>query len=560
MIEQPEAPHNQPTELIHQEVHFPSQLGNYYDLDSAIPLGEGSLGTTFQVKRKDSDSYDVLKKMTFVRYFSCAWDVWEDGSHGRTKHGNMIETFSECFPYESHFLMMKWMEKGNLKTLVGFGERKGFACLLDVCCVLSGVVDALSFLESTNRAFGALHLSNILVGEDNRGILGDMLFSKPNIRDAFDVRSDRALHLAPELMDEPDLYIATPQSDVWAFGILLLESVLGLNPFSSMEGDRLRDGVRGLNLDVFFESLSSKHSKRASPSFCLLVKECLKQNPSERITFKSMKERQLIRSLLSLPEDIVAFDATTAQQNEPQTNEWTMVKVPITPESHVIVKNRQETVFNEDHSFIVTSILGRYYQFSMKCTNDTVKSLMQTLLEREGQDRNKRCYLMLSGRILCPNRLLGDDDKVLEDPLYQCLDPDPHSPSLPPTLTPPLAAREIRALPSSLSTLSLPLLLQATSPQDAHTNIQPSPHTPTTSPTPPAATATPHNSLLCSPTIRPLLHFHPSSIYPSSIMGCASLSFHPILIRTVTVYINTTQITPLYGSSDPPDGTRRDHC
>ncbi|KAK2941219.1 hypothetical protein BLNAU_23868 [Blattamonas nauphoetae] len=152
-----------------------------------------------------------------------------------------------------------------------------------------------------------------------------MLFSKPNIRDAFDVRSGRALHLAPELMDEPDLYRATPQSDVWAFGILLLESVLGLNPFSSMEGDRLRDGVRGLKLDVFFESLSSKHSKRASPNFRSLVKECLKQNPSERITFKSMKERQLIRSLLSSPEDIAAFDATIARHYEHRRNsgeEW----------------------------------------------------------------------------------------------------------------------------------------------------------------------------------------------------------------------------------------------
>ncbi|KAK2956137.1 hypothetical protein BLNAU_8917 [Blattamonas nauphoetae] len=228
-----------------------------------------------------------------------------------------------------------------------------------------------------------------------------MLFSKPNIRDAFDVRSGRALHLAPELMDEPDLYRATPQSDVWAFGILLLESVLGLNPFSSMEGDRLRDGVRGLKLDVFFESLSSKHSKRASPNFRSLVKECLKQNPSERITFKSMKERQLIRSLLSSPEDIAAFDATIARHYEHRRNsgeewrpfgrlevdvvgvgmceigfhpflsrkgiansvrlpknhdrdsflvvvdntvptiDWTMAELPITPESHVVVYKTQ---------------------------------------------------------------------------------------------------------------------------------------------------------------------------------------------------------------------------
>ncbi|KAK2964881.1 hypothetical protein BLNAU_182 [Blattamonas nauphoetae] len=249
-----------------------------------------------------------------------------------------------------------------------------------------------------------------------------MLFSKPNIRDAFDVRSGRALHLAPELLDEPDLYRATPQSDVWAFGILLLESVLGLNPFSLMEGDRLRDGVRGLNLDVFFESLSPKHSKRASPNFRFLVTECLKQNPSERITFQSMKERQLIRSLLSLPEDIASFDATIARQNEhkrnsgeewrpfgrlevdmvgvgmceigfhpflsrkgiiesvrippdfdkdsllvvvdnpPLMNEWTMAEEPITPESHVVIyKNQHEYAMEhrKDQSYRLKQSLSK---------------------------------------------------------------------------------------------------------------------------------------------------------------------------------------------------------
>ncbi|KAK2958628.1 hypothetical protein BLNAU_6397 [Blattamonas nauphoetae] len=69
---------------------------------------------------------------------------------------------------------------------------------------------------------------------------------------------------------------------------------------------------------------------------------------------------------------------------------------------------------------------------------------------------------------------------------------------------PPLAAHEERALPSSLSTLSLLLLLQVPSPQDAHTKTQPSLHTST--PSPPirrAAIGTPHNYLPCSQTTRP---------------------------------------------------------
>ncbi|KAK2961943.1 hypothetical protein BLNAU_2999 [Blattamonas nauphoetae] len=104
-----------------------------------------------------------------------------------------------------------------------------------------------------------------------------------------------------------------------------------------------------------------------------------------------------------------------------------------------------------------------------------------------------------------------------------------HSPSFPPTLLPPLAAREVRARPSPLSTLSLPLLLPASSPRDAHTNTQPSPHTSSPSPpTPPAAIGTPHDSLPCSQTARsrpPLPSQPPTPATPSHSPPLPSLAW-----------------------------------
>ncbi|KAK2944991.1 putative Protein kinase domain containing protein [Blattamonas nauphoetae] len=264
-----------------------------YDPLSRILIGTGSAGSVFEMRKADAINPHAVKIVP------------------KSPSGDQDDSDKD-----SHFLGMERLG-GNLSSFLEGTPTHPRPGLAAICSVLSGIVEALSFLESRSQGYGALHPGNILIGRDNCGVLGDFLFTPPSLTKPQDVESGRCAYLAPELVGGPGSTVATSRSDVWSFGVIVLESVVGVNPFKGVSSSTLRTRVNSFDLEGFVESLGEEQKSRMTPALKQLLSECLQITPTDRTTFSSIRRRCLLRSLLTTQDEMNTFnDAIIRHQQD----------------------------------------------------------------------------------------------------------------------------------------------------------------------------------------------------------------------------------------------------
>ncbi|KAK2940718.1 hypothetical protein BLNAU_24366 [Blattamonas nauphoetae] len=189
-----------------------------------------------------------------------------------------------------------------------------------ICSVLSGVVDGLSFLESKNQEYGALHPGNILIGRNNCGVLGDFFFTPPSLTNPQDIEAG-GVRIFTGTCWGPSTTVATSRSDVWSFRVIVMESVVGVNPFKDLSSTTLRTGVNSFDLEKFVDSLNEEQKSRMTPALKQLLSECLQITPTDRTTFSSIRQRRLLRSLLTTQEEINTFNEAIILHQQEQLSQ-----------------------------------------------------------------------------------------------------------------------------------------------------------------------------------------------------------------------------------------------
>ncbi|KAK2955399.1 putative Protein kinase domain containing protein [Blattamonas nauphoetae] len=236
------------------------------------------------------------------------------------QHFNIVRRFLISSDKDSYVFGMERLG-GNLSTFLEDKPTHPRPGLAAICSVLSGIVEALSFLESRSQGYGALHPGNILIGRDNCGVLGDFIFTPPSLTKPQDVESGRCAYLAPELVGGPGTAVATSRSDVWSFGVIVMESVVGVNPFKGVSSTTLRTSVNSFDLEGFVESLNEAEKSRLTPALKQLLSECLQivcalLTPTDRTTFSSIRRRCLLRSLLTTQDEVNTFNDAMIQHQQ----------------------------------------------------------------------------------------------------------------------------------------------------------------------------------------------------------------------------------------------------
>ncbi|KAK2960311.1 putative Protein kinase domain containing protein [Blattamonas nauphoetae] len=260
--------------------------------------------------------------------------------HNKFQHFNLVRHFPMSVDKNYHFVGMERLG-GNLSTFLEETPTHPRPGLAAICSVLSGIVNGLSFLESKNQGYGALHPGNILIGRSNCGVLGDFFFTHPSPTNPHDIERGRCAYLAPELVGGPDAVdttVATSRSDVWSFGVIVMESVVGVNPFKGLSSTTLRTRMISFDLEGFVEGLNESAKSRMTPALKQLLSECLRivcvlhvrhsslflltsQTPTDRTTFSSIRQRRLLRSLLTTQEEINTFNEAIIQQQQDQLSQ-----------------------------------------------------------------------------------------------------------------------------------------------------------------------------------------------------------------------------------------------
>nr|XP_043608989.1 probable leucine-rich repeat receptor-like protein kinase At1g68400 [Erigeron canadensis] len=273
-----------------------------FDLDvllrsSAEVLGKGSLGTTYKatlesglvVAVKRVKEMDSLSKKEFVQQMQLL---------GKLRHQNLVEIISFYYSENEKLVVHEFIQDGSLFELLhesrGIGRTPlNWKIRVEIMKdVAKGLIFLHQSLSSQKVPHGNLKSSNVLVyftGETPHAKLTDFGYF-PLLPSQ---KSKLAIGKCPEIMDGKKL---THKSDVYCFGILLLEVITGKIPGENNHGD-LSSWVRGVanadwSMDIFdLEILSEKEGQEDMFKLAELALECTDEALDKRPTINQILNR-----------------------------------------------------------------------------------------------------------------------------------------------------------------------------------------------------------------------------------------------------------------------------
>ncbi|KDQ52544.1 hypothetical protein JAAARDRAFT_478861 [Jaapia argillacea MUCL 33604] len=225
-------------------------LQRYPTLDSQNPVGLGGYSDVFRavseaygavaVKRIRSHVYS--DRSTAFKAFSAEAVTWK-----HIRHPNVIP-FRGVFTSPTEFsIVSDWMAHGDIVSYIKSNAEAHLEMLI------LDIFDGLRFIHGINLVHGDLKGTNILINNQHQACLADFGFTTLVRTNTMTPRTTTALEggsvrwMAPELLTgRGDLH---PQTDVYAFGVVLWEILTCRLPFEDLSADavvavRVSQGLR----------------------------------------------------------------------------------------------------------------------------------------------------------------------------------------------------------------------------------------------------------------------------------------------------------------------------
>ncbi|XP_072977806.1 probable inactive receptor kinase At5g67200 [Typha angustifolia] len=217
---------------------------------SAEMLGRGSVGSTYKavldnrlivtVKRLDAAKLGMTGKEAFERHMDAV---------GKLRHPNLVSLRAYFQAKEERLLVYDYQPNGSLFSLIHGSRSSRSKPLHWTSClkIAEDVAQGLSYIHQASRlVHGNIKSSNVLLGSDFEACLTDNCLSFLVESSEVDYESG---YRAPEIRKSNQRL--TPRSDIYAFGVLLLELLTGKPPLQHpiLVATDLPSWVRSVRVD-----------------------------------------------------------------------------------------------------------------------------------------------------------------------------------------------------------------------------------------------------------------------------------------------------------------------
>ncbi|XP_020239171.1 L-type lectin-domain containing receptor kinase S.4 [Cajanus cajan] len=275
-------------------------------------LGRGGFGSVYKGTLPNSNTLVAVKRISHDSNQGLREFVSEIASIGRLRHRNLVQLLGWCRRRGDLLLVYDFMANGSLDKYL-FDDPETILSWEQRFKVIKDVASALLYLHEGYEQV-VIHrdvkASNVLLDGELNGRLGDFGLARLYDHGA-NPSTTRVVgtlgYLAPEL---PRTGKATPSSDVFAFGALLLEVACGLRPLEPKalpEDMVLVDCVwkkykQGRILDVVDPKLNGHFNEREVLMVLKLGLLCSNGAPASRPSM-----RQVVRYLhgeAGLPDEL----------------------------------------------------------------------------------------------------------------------------------------------------------------------------------------------------------------------------------------------------------------
>ena len=275
-------------------------------------LGQGGYGVVYRA-HQSAVLREVAIKVILPKYANSPEFIRRFESEAqvvaRLEHPHIVPLYDYWREPDSAFLVMRYLRGGSLRDRI---DRHGILDTEAAGKVLEQVGAALTFAHRNGVVHRDIKADNILLDEDGNAYLGDFGIAKEVGNEGSIAQGDivgTPAYLAPEQIRGGEV---GPQSDVYAFGIMLYEMLTGRRPFA----------------ELTLATLVYKHLNEPLPmidpeelslpsAFNSIIQRATAKDPSERYPdalslvqdFRDILQQESSTVELSLTElDLTAFD------------------------------------------------------------------------------------------------------------------------------------------------------------------------------------------------------------------------------------------------------------
>ncbi|KAH8671170.1 kinase-like domain-containing protein [Xylariales sp. PMI_506] len=280
------------------------------DLEIMKELGSGNGGTVSKIKHLPTGTIMARKVIHVEAKKEMRKRIVRELQIMHSCHSNYIVTFYGAFLNEHNdvIMCMEYMDVGSLDRVSRvFGPVR-----VDVLGkIAEATLGGLTYLYTKHHIMHRdIKPSNILVNSRGSIKLCDFGVSGELINSIADTFVGTSTYMAPERI-QGEKY--TVKSDVWSFGLSIMELAIGKFPFAASEqlsdGDGAPAGILDLLQQIVHEPAPRLPKSDAFPSILEdMIQRCLSKIPDERPTPQELFDRDpFVQAAKRTPVDLRAW-------------------------------------------------------------------------------------------------------------------------------------------------------------------------------------------------------------------------------------------------------------
>ncbi|XP_023771681.1 MDIS1-interacting receptor like kinase 2-like [Lactuca sativa] len=267
------------------------------NFDEAYAIGTGGYGTVYKAQLQPNNVVAVKKLHSGSENVDHNGFLNEVRALTNIRHRNIVKLYGYCSHARHSFLIYEYLEKGSLGSILRSDVLAKELDWLKRVSIVKAVANGLAYMHhdcSPPIIHRDISIANILLDSDYEAHISDFGTSKLLKLDSSNWTAIAGTYgyIAPELAYT---MVATEKCDVYSFGIVALEVIMGKHPgeLPTLSADYLVLS----NVGDSRIPLPSPQVEKQVNLVLNLARACLNSNPKERPTMRQVSN-QFMKDLL----------------------------------------------------------------------------------------------------------------------------------------------------------------------------------------------------------------------------------------------------------------------
>ncbi|XP_061495902.1 interleukin-1 receptor-associated kinase 4 isoform X2 [Rhineura floridana] len=261
-------------------------------------IGEGGFGVVY--KACSNGRTVAVKKLTAVTDVSIE-DLKKQFEQeirimAECQHDNLVELFGFSNDSDQPCLVCDYMPNGSLLDRLACLDNTAPIPWKTRCNIAQGASNGICFLHENNHIHRDVKSANILLTEKFVPKLSDFGLARASVRFTHTILTDRIVGTAAYMAPEALRGEITPKSDIFSFGVVLLEIITGLSPVDENRDPQLLLTIKEeiedeeKTIEDYIDGKMSSWNISSIEQMYSIACQCLQEKKNRRPDIKTVKQ------------------------------------------------------------------------------------------------------------------------------------------------------------------------------------------------------------------------------------------------------------------------------